>query len=148
MSDGSFAAMGSIEAVRPVFMIVMGVFLMLLGWRLGKNSGVWTARVMMAGALLLGFGYCALLPMYEAGLIEKYTPNRVQYQGSVDTAIGWHAVKVVVMNAGWLVFGIGLAMHASVFGLFVPRKASAFAQSLGNSPEISPQPVVTHESIA
>lgn len=148
MSDGSFEAMGSIEAVRPVFMIVMGVFLMLLGWRLGKSSGVWTARVMMAGALLLGFGYGALLPMYEAGLIEKYTPNRVQYQGSVDTAIGWHAVKVVVMNAGWLVFGLGLAMHASIFGILVSRKVPTYAKSADHSSEISPQPVVTHESIA
>jgi hypothetical protein len=28
--------------------------------------------------------------------------------------MGWHAIKLVVMNAGWLVFGIGLAMHAKL----------------------------------
>ncbi len=114
MSNGGFLLLGSIEAMRPVFLIVMGVFMLIFAWRLAKNSDTWTSRLMMAGALLLAFGYALMLPLYEAGVLERYAPNRLRYEGSSATAMGWHAIKLVVMNAGWLVFGIGLAMHAKI----------------------------------
>lgn len=136
MSNGSFLALGSIEAVRPVFLIVMGVFLALIGWRLAKTSGVWTARWLLAGGMLLGFGYAVMLPMYEAGLIEVFKPAR-HYHGSPATAFAWHAVKLTVMNVGWLLFGIGIAMHANLLSTPAPR------------PRATAQPVTSpHESIA
>jgi hypothetical protein len=121
MSDGGFSALGSIAAVRPVFLIVMGVFLMLIAWRLAKTSGVWTARLLVAGALLLGFGYAVIMPLFEAGVIERYTPTRRHYHGSAATAVAWHLVRMVVMNSGWLLFGLGLALHAKIFSLPAAR---------------------------
>ena len=47
-------ALGSIEAVRPVFLIVMGVFLSLIAWRLAKTSGTWTARTLVVRSLDAG----------------------------------------------------------------------------------------------
>ncbi len=135
MSDGQFLALGSIQAVRPVFLIVMGVFLTLIAWRLAGSSGVWTARVMVAGALLLGFGYAVMMPLFEAGVIERYAPD-ARYHGSAATAAAWHVVKMVVMNTGWLLFGLGLAMHAKSPVTSSPRPR-AHARSL------SP-----HESVA
>ena len=44
MTYGMGMHLGSIEAVRPVFMIVMGVFLMVIAWRLCKTTEGWTAR--------------------------------------------------------------------------------------------------------
>lgn len=120
MSNGSFLTLASIEAVRPVFLIVMGVFLALVTWRLAKTSGVWTSRVLVAGALLLGFGYAILMPLYEAGVIERYSPG-ARYHGSAATALAWHAVKSVIMNSGWLIFGIGLVMHARILNVSTRR---------------------------
>ncbi len=135
MSTGNFLPLGSIEAVRPVFMIVMGVFLMVIAWRLSQGSGGWTARLMVAGALLLGFGYAVMMPLYEAGCIESFSP-RGRYQGSAATAIAWHSTKLVVMNGGWLLFGLGLAMHARVFTPTPPSRRPAS------------QPLTSHESVA
>jgi hypothetical protein len=134
MNCGIFLPLASIEAVRPVFMIVMGVFLMIIAWRLSKTTNGWTARTIMAGALLLGFGYSVLLPMYEAGGIEGYSAKG-HYHGSADAAIAWHCVKLTVMNGGWLLFGLGLAMHARVFSPASP----------GRAPATTPVP---HESVA
>jgi hypothetical protein len=115
MVNGIFLTLGSIEAARPVFMIVMGVFMLLFAWRLAKVSDAWTSRLLMAGALMLAFGYSLLLPLYEAGVLERYSPARLRYQGSAATALSWHVTKMVVMNLGWLVLGLGLAMHAKIF---------------------------------
>lgn len=112
--------LASIEAIRPVFMIVMGVFLMVIAWRLCKSSEGWAARLIFAGSLLLGFGYAVMLPLYDAGLLPRFSTN-----GGSATALAWHAVKLVVMNCGWLFFGLGLALHAEVFSISPPpRKLS------------------------
>lgn len=123
MSNGAYLTVGSIEAARPVFMIVMGVFMLLFAWRLTKVSDAWTSRLLMAGALMLAFGYCLLLPLYDAGLVERYSPMRLHYHGSAATALGWHVTKMVVMNLGWLVLGLGLAMHAKIFISASPRRS-------------------------
>ncbi|MDP3849837.1 MAG: hypothetical protein Q8Q59_04980 [Luteolibacter sp.] len=115
MNDGGFSTLASIEAIRPVFLIVMGVFLLLIAWRMSRTSDAWTARILLAGALLLAFGYSLLLPLYEAGVLEMYSSTRLHYQGSAAAALGWHIIKLVVMNIGWLAFGTGLAMHAKIF---------------------------------
>jgi hypothetical protein len=107
----SFLALDSHEAVRPVFLMVLGVVLTILTWRLARTSGVWTARFLVAGALLLGFGYAVMMPLFEAGVIERYVPG-AQGQRGAATALAWHVVKIVVMNTGWLLFGTGIAMHA------------------------------------
>lgn len=114
MSNGAFFTLGSLEAARPVFMIVMGVFMLLFAWRLAKVSDAWTSRLLMAGALMLAFGYSLLLPLYEAGLLEYYSPARLHYHTNAATVLGWHVTKMVIMNLGWLVFGLGLAMHARI----------------------------------
>ena len=121
MNHGIPPLLGSIEAIRPVFMIVMGVFLMVIAWRLCKSTSGWTARAIASGAFLLGFGYSILMPLYDSGAIESYSA-RGHYRGSAANAVAWHAVKIVSMNAGWLIFGLGLAMHAQVFTATAPRR--------------------------
>jgi len=123
MSSGAFLTLGSIEAARPVFMIVMGLFMLLFAWRLAKVSDVWTSRLLMAGALMLAFGYGLLLPLYEAGVLERYSPARLHYHGNAATALGWHVTKMVVMNLGWLVLGLGFAMHAKILTSPSPRRS-------------------------
>ena len=128
--------LASIEAVRPVFLIVMGVFLTIIAWRLAKASGIWTARLLIAGALMLGFGYAVLMPLYEAGILKYYSPKG-HYHGNAAEVLGWHAVKIVVMNAGWLLFGIGVALHAK---LLTSSKVTYRIESRN--------PVPSHESVA
>ena len=135
MNYGNSLPLGSIEAARPVFMIVMGIFLMIIAWRLCKCTEGWTARLIAAGALLLGVGYAVMLPLYDAGVIERFSPAG-RYHGSAATAVAWHSVKIVAMNSGWLLFGLGLAMHAKVFTATSPRRKIT-------SPTLS-----THESVA
>ena len=62
------------------------------------------------------------MPLYQAGVIESVSP-RGHYHGSAATAIAWQSVKLVVMNFGWLVFGLGIAMHAKVFSASPLRHA-------------------------
>lgn len=100
----------------------MGVFLFLYAWRLAQRSTPWTGRFMVAGAVLLAVGYTLVLPLYEAGLVERYAAARQHYHGAAETALAWHVVKLVVMNFGWLVFGTGLALHAKVLRLPVRRQ--------------------------
>lgn len=114
--------LASIDAVRPVFMIVMGVFLMIVAWRMAKETEGWAARLMVGGAFLLCFGYAILVPMYDAGKIEKYHPAAHLHDPA--SALAWHAVKLVVMNAGWLVFGLGLGLHSGLFRMPVALKFS------------------------
>lgn len=116
----AMSPLASIEAVRPVFMIVMGISLLVIAWRFSKCTHGWTTRMILSGALLLAFGYAVLLPLYEAGSIERLSP-RGHYHGSAATAIAWHTVRLVAMNSGWLLFGLGLAMHAKVFTATPPR---------------------------
>jgi hypothetical protein len=127
MSNGAFFTLGSIEAVRPVFMIVMGLFMFLFAWRLAKVSDVWTSRLLIAGAMMLAFGYCIMLPLYEAGVLERYSPARVHYHGDGAIALGWHVTKMVVMNLGWLVLGLGFAMHAKIFASPSPLRSRQIA---------------------
>jgi hypothetical protein len=135
MSNSGLFILGSIEAVRPVFMIVMGVFLSLIAWRMAKTSGLWTARILVAGAFMLGFGYAVILPLYEAGLIARFSPQGHAHANAAS-ARGWHVVKLVVMNLGWLFFGLGVAMHANLLSSPAPRPR---AQARSLSP---------HESVA
>jgi len=126
MTHAGYFTLGSIEAIRPVFWIVMGVFLLLYAWRLAQCSGRWTSRLMVAGALLLACGYTLVLPMYEAGLLERYASERRNYQGSADIAFAWHVVRAVVMNLGWFAFGLGMAMHAGIIRLPARRTIAQF----------------------
>jgi hypothetical protein len=133
MPPGTFLPLASIEAVRPVFMIVMGIFLMVIAWRFAKDTSGWTPRLLVAGALLLGFGYTLVMPLYEAGLIERYSASG-RYQGNGASAVGWHVVKLMMMNIGWLLFGVGMAMHAQILRSPAPR--------------VKPSPLASHESVA
>lgn len=132
--------LGSIDAVRPVFLIIMGLSLMIFTWRLAGGAADWPARLMVAGSLLLGFGYALLLPMYEAGLVPRIGGT---LQGSGSTALGWQVVKLFVMNGGWLTFGVGMAMHAKLLPYPVTRKGIVPAAL----PQIQPAPA-SHESVA
>lgn len=106
--------LASIDAFRPVFMIVMGAFLLLTAWRMTRGTTGWAPRTLMAGAVLLAIGYSVLLPLYQAGvLIPLSLIGRLP--GDATVAMAWHVVKVVSMNGGWLLFGLGLALHAGIF---------------------------------
>lgn len=70
---------------------------------------------------MLAFGYAIVMPLYEAGVIEIYSPHRLRYHGTAADALAWQTVKLVVMNMGWLVFGLGLAMHSGILGFSSPR---------------------------
>ncbi|WP_193214345.1 hypothetical protein [Luteolibacter marinus] len=122
--------LATINAMRPVFMIVMGAFLLLTIWRMTRGTHGWTPKVLMAGAILLAFGYSVVLPLYHADVLPKlsqvgfFSPNS-------DVAMGWHIVKLVAMNGGWMLFGLGLAMHA---GIFETEKSPAPVESPSTSP--------------
>ena len=128
--------LGSIEAIRPVFMIVMGVFLIVIAWRICNSTKGWTSRLILAGALLLGFGYAVILPLCESGSIERISPTG-RYRGSGANAVAWHCVKLVTMNGGWLLLGLGLAMHSKAFSAAPQRRKPN-----------SPTPLASHESVA
>lgn len=120
MSVHPFVTLATINASKPVFMIVMGISLLVIAWRLAKESEGWSARLMVAGALLLAFGYSVLMPLYEAGKI----PSQGSPLELAATAMAWNSVKLMAMNGGWLLFGIGLALHAKVFRTLHPAKPS------------------------
>jgi hypothetical protein len=110
----------SISAMRPVFMIVMGAFLLLTSWRMTR----------VAGALLLAIGYSVVMPLYQAGVLIPLSQIGVS-SAEAASALGWHVVKTVSMNGGWLVFGFGLALHA---GIFETEKSSAPVEAPSSSP--------------
>jgi len=124
----------SIEASRPAFMMVMGLFLLLVAWRLVQGSTGWAARFILSGALLLAFGYAVLVPLYEAGLIQRFRPGG-HFHGNATAILGWHVVKLFSMNAGWFLFGIGLALHARVF---VAKPARSEASAPAPIPSLQP----------
>ena len=107
--------LASIDAMRPVFMIVMGLALLLVAWRLTRHTSGWAPRITMAGALLLAFGYAVILPLYSAKVI--CSPELVIFFPGADkaTMLGWNLAKIFAMNGGWLLLGLGLAIHARVF---------------------------------
>ena len=107
--------LASIDAMRPVFLMVMGMVLLLVAWRLTRRHRGWSARMLMAGALLLAFGYGVILPLYEAEVIVPL--RNLSFYPDVDpaTTLGWHVSKVFAMNGGWLLFGLGMALHAGLF---------------------------------
>ena len=105
--------LASIEAVRPVFMIVMGVFLLLIAWRLSQVTRGWTSRLSVSGAFLLSFGYVIMMPMYESGHIEQFS-GRGHYHGDAATAMAWQMVKLISMNTGWLLLGLASPAGSSL----------------------------------
>lgn len=108
------SVLASIDAFRPVFMIVMGAFLLLTAWRMTRGNTGWAPRTLMAGAILLAIGYSVLLPLYQAGVLVPLSLIG-RLPGDATIAMAWHVVKVVSMNGGWLLFGLGLALHAGIF---------------------------------
>jgi len=116
-------------------MIVMGVFLMIIAWRLAKGLDGWSARLIVAGSFLLGFGYVVVLPLYDAGILPRFSLKANTPVNSPD-AYAWNMVKTFVMNFGWLLFGLGLAMHAKIFTATSPGQ------------NLSPPTPVTNESTA
>jgi hypothetical protein len=62
-----------------------------------------------------------MLPLYESGTIERLSPSG-RYHGSGANALAWHSVKLVAMNSGWLLLGLGLAMHSKTFTAAPPRR--------------------------
>jgi hypothetical protein len=126
----SIPVLASVDAFRPVFMIVMGAFLLLTAWRMTRGTTGWAPRTLLTGAFLLALGYSVVMPLYQAGVLM---PLSAVGFAPVDpaTALAWHIVKVVSMNGGWLLFGLGLALHA---GIFETEKSPAPVESPSTSP--------------
>jgi len=125
--------LASIDAARPVFLIIMGISLVVFVFRLAGGAREWSTRLMITGSLMLGAGYAIVLPAYEAGLIESiHSPHTV----NLDVALAWHTLRLVLMNVGWFAFGIGVAMHAKILPQPAPRKAAVPATS-PDSPTVS-----------
>lgn len=103
-----------IDAVHPVFLLVMGIALVMVAWRLALTASVWSARLLVVGSLLLGFGYAVLMPLHETGWLAALVSSGPARAATADL-FGWNAVTQVVMNGGWLLFGIGMALHAKVW---------------------------------
>lgn len=117
--------LASIGAMRPVFMIIMGVFLLLTVWRITRGTSGWAPRILMAGALMLAFGYAVVMPLYQGGMIVPVSSDGGALFEHTASQLGWHLAKMVSMNCGWLLLGLGSAMHA---GLFETEKSTAPVQ--------------------
>ena len=109
------AFLAPVDAMRPVFLILMGASLLLIAWRLSRRHSGWGPRLMMGGALMLAIGYSVVLLLYTAQAIVPL--SHLQYYPDADpaAALGWHMLKVGAMNGGWLFFGLGLALYVGVF---------------------------------
>lgn len=122
--------LASIDAMRPVFLIVMGLALLIVAWRLTHHTSGWSSRILMSGALLLALGYSVTLPLYEAQVVLPIDLLRFYPNADAGIAMGWHLVKLFSMNGGWLLFGLGLAIHARVFEpVATPRSVAVTAQT-------------------
>lgn len=146
LSNGSMSLLPPVPllaatpALRPVFLIVMGAFLLLTAWRMTRGTRGWTPRIILTGAALLAFGYSILTPLYQARILTPL--EQIGMMGTnPDAVIVWHGVRMLAMNGGWLLFGLGLAAHA---GLFETAKSPAPVQAPRTSPRTSP----VHEPVA
>jgi len=110
---GAPLILGSIEAARPAFLIVMGISLMMIAWRFAKKTSGWSPRLMMAGAILLGFGYSVLLPLHEIGKTGRY-PSLPHPHGGEELVLAFFVLKIFTMNVGWFLLGLGLAIHTKI----------------------------------
>ena len=136
-------ALASVSATRPVFMIVMGISLVIFTFRLSAGATGWASRLMIAGGLLLGFGYAILMPSYEAGFIERL--GNLDNMRNLPLAVTGHTLKLLAMNGGWFLLGLGLAIHAKIFPTPAPRH-----RRRTGVPPLQPQaiPINAHESVA
>ena len=116
MLSGTIALLMSLEASRPAFMIVMGLFLLVVAWRLARGGSGWASGLLMSGAGMLAFGYAVIVPLHESGLVPRFRVG-AHIHGDPAVALAWHVAKMFVMNAGWFLFGLGLVVHARVFAL-------------------------------
>lgn len=103
-----FSPLASLEAARPVFLILMGIAMVLISWRLTKRLSGFPAWSLVSGALLLGLGYSVLLPLYEIGVLIG--PDVLPFAPDADPTLMMtcHLLKSVSMNGGWLLFGLGM----------------------------------------
>lgn len=95
----------------------MGLSLMLFAWRLTRGSSGWSGRLIVTGALLLTIGYAFVLPVFETGNLDPHT-EAGRAARAAGTTQAWQVLRLVVMNAGWLFFGWGLALHAGLLDIF------------------------------
>lgn len=106
--------LASIQSMRPVFLMVMGGFLLVIAWRMNRGSCGWASRMTMAGAMMLCFGYSVVMPLYLSGRMVPLQQLHA-YPGEAWVPVFWHCVRSVAMNLGWLSFGLGVAAHARLF---------------------------------
>lgn len=76
----------------------------------------------MSGALLLALGYSLILPLYSAGVLVPIERIPNYPERDPIAIVTWQLVRMIALNGGWLLFGLGLALHARLFGtLDAPR---------------------------
>lgn len=114
MLSGTIAPLLSLEASRPAFMIVMGLFLLVVAWRLARDGSGWASKLLVSGATMLAFGYAVIVPLHESGMVPRFRVG-AHIHGDPTVALFWHVAKLFAMNAGWFLFGLGLVLHARVF---------------------------------
>jgi hypothetical protein len=98
-----------------------------------RGTSGWAPRLIFAGALLLCFGYAVLMPLYDAGVIERVYPG-MHFHGDPSSALAWHVVKLFAMNAGWLIFGLGLALHSRLFSAADKPAPAGFSNNTKDAP--------------
>jgi hypothetical protein len=133
-----FLFLGSIEALRPVFMIVMGAFLLLIAWRMSQRTGGYAGKMLRTGSVLLAFGYAVITPLYETKTIIPLSQVGV-VAGDPAVALAWHVIRMIAMNGGWLLIGTALAIHARLFET---------TRVLATRPVEAPSPAPLHETAA
>jgi len=106
-----------------MFLVVMGISLVIVAWRIALTASVANGRLIVVGSLMLGIGYAVLLPIHESGLVAALRPYAHSHAATAET-YGLHTVELAVMNGGWLLFGIGMARHARVFGSPPPTRST------------------------
>lgn len=107
--------------------MVMGLTLFLVAWRMTRRQRDWGSLALLSGAGLLAFGYSIVLPLYAAKIIIPAHMIAYHLDTSPVVAFCWHVAKLVAMNGGWLLFGVGLAHRAGIFRRAEVRPVSAEA---------------------
>jgi hypothetical protein len=81
----------------------------------------------MTGATLLAGGYSVILPLYEAQVLVSVENLHFYPEADPANAFAWQSIRLIAMNGGWFLFGLGLVVHTRLMGNTDPATAAASA---------------------